>query len=128
MASLEDDPELPKLLLEIGYMAAGTGLFAQADTIFHGLAAHRPDSELPWVGVAVARMNAGQPDEATRILREEALKRVPGSDVAKSFLGLSLKLAGYNAESVRVLEEVVATGQETSAVAMARSLLHTTPD
>lgn len=119
--------ELPQLLMEIGYVATGAGLKPQAEAIFKGVAALRPQSEMPWIGLAVTQLNAGNPQAAQRLLREEALQRAPQSDTAKSFLGLALRQAGHNAESFALLREVADYGTDETARAMARGLLDQKP-
>ena len=105
-------------------MAAGAGMTAQATTIFNGLKAARPDSELPYIGLAVASMNAGQYDEALEFLTEKAMKLNPDSCLAAAFAGLALRLAGRSDEARRELEKVVSRcGQDEAAVNMAKALL-----
>jgi predicted Zn-dependent protease len=116
-------PELVRLLTEIGLMGAGHGCTADADAIFEALMAARPDSELPVVGAAMARLGAGQPEGAVQLLRDKALKINPASDDARSLLGLALRFAGRAAESQAVLRELAETGKDPKAVSLARSLL-----
>ena len=118
-------PELVRLLTEIGLMGAGHGCAAEADAIFAALMAARPDSELPVVGAAMARLGAGQPEGAVALLRDKALKINPASDDARSVLGLALRLAGRAAESQAVLRELAETGRDPKAVSLARTLLAT---
>jgi Flp pilus assembly protein TadD len=117
------DTDRVQLLMEIGYLAGGHGYPAESETIFEGIRAMRPQSELPVIGLAVAKMNAGHHQEAARILWEEALAINPESDLARSFLGLVLKLSGLQSESRTILEEVVAADRQPEAVNMAKSLL-----
>jgi Flp pilus assembly protein TadD len=123
MALLENDSQLPKLLMEIGYVATGAGFNREAVTIFEGVAALRPDSEMPWIGLAVVELNGGRPNEARRLLQNEALRRAPQNETAKSFLGLALKQAGHSAESFAILNEVADHGRDAAARAMASGLL-----
>lgn len=127
MRSLEEDTELPKLLMEIGYVATGSGRSREAETIFQGLCAWRPKSELPWIGLAIARLNRGKTDEARKILEDEALKRAPDSDLAKCFLGLTLRQAGHRAESFEMLRQVSEHGRDETARVMAENLLGANP-
>lgn len=120
---MEISTDLVKLLMEIGYVAVGSGLSAEAAAIFAGVEAARPESELPAIGLAVSQMNSGRADEAVRTLRDKALVRKPDSQIAKSFLGLALKLAGFQADSRALLSEVVQANAHAEAVAMAQSLL-----
>lgn len=115
--------ELVRTLMEVGYVAIGFGRFADAETIFAGVQAARPESELPAIGRAVVRLNSGRPQDAVRLLEGEALKRNPDSDLAKSFLGLALKQTGENSRSRQLLEDVARAGGQTEAVALSKSLL-----
>ena len=119
---MEIRTETLKRLMEIGYVAAGSGLYSDAETIFAGIQAVRPDSEMPQIGWAVVRMNAGLHDDATKILRN-VIDQKPESDLTKSFLGLALRLAGMSGQSESILQEVVDANRDETAVAMARSLL-----
>lgn len=95
----------------------------ESEEIFNAIHAIRPESELPLIGLAVTKMNKNQAGEAARVLWDKALKINPESDLAKSFLGLALKLSGMNNESRTVLEEVLQSGQDPQATDIAKSLL-----
>lgn len=120
---MEIETSTVQLLMEAGYLAGGYGFYKESEEIFEGIQAVRPDNELPLIGLAVTKMNAGNNEEAARILWEKALKINPESDLAKSFLGLALKLAGLKAESESVLKEVVDEGGNDPAVKLAQALL-----
>ena len=120
---MQVDTSTVRLLMEIGYIAAGYGLVKEAEAIFAAVKASRPDSELPLVGLAVTRLNAGQNDEAIRLLRDEALKINADSDIARAFLGLALKQAGLASESRAFLQTVVDNRRDMTAVALAEQLL-----
>ena len=93
-------------LMEVGLVAAGNGMFSDANAIFDAIEAVRPESEIPMVGRAAAKMMAGRHDEAIDLL-QGALKINPRSDFALSFLGLALSLAGMSDASHKALREVV---------------------
>ena len=114
---------LVRLMMEIGYLATGNGFSAEADLIFEGLRAVRPKSEIPIIGLAVTRMNAGRHLEAVSLLEEQALRLCPGSELAQGFLGLALRLAGHTGRSQSVLEDLAAKATNPCAGAMARALL-----
>ena len=103
-------------------MAAGTGRVADAQTIFAGVQAARPESELPLVGLAISEMNRGRHLEATKLL-QAAVQKNDESDLAMSFLGLALRFAGLNQASRDVSEQVVDANGNAEAVALARSIL-----
>lgn len=111
-----------QLLMEIGMVAAGNGLFADAEAIFNGVQAIRPESELPLVGRAIIRMQVKKYPEALFLLRE-AMEKNPESDLAMSFLGAALHLSGMNQASREVLGQVVDAGGNPQAVELAKSLL-----
>lgn len=121
---MEIQTEVIQLLMEAGYLAGGYGLYKESEDIFEGIRAIRPDSELPIIGLAVTKMNAGKNTESARMLWEQALKINPESDLAKSFLGLALKLSNLNSESETVLKEVIDTGKNEPAIKLAQALLN----
>jgi predicted Zn-dependent protease len=108
-------------LLEIGYVAAGNGYFAEAETIFRGVAAMRPGSSAPAIGRAVAALNRGMASEAVRLLETER-QRSPQDALVQAFLGLALRGAGRNAESTAALAALT-DSDEPAAAAMAKALL-----
>lgn len=116
-------PEMVRLLTELGFAAAGRGLFDEAETIFQGLAAVRPDSAFPYIGLALTRLNAGQPDEAARVLEQEGLARCPGDIEIRVFLGLALRLARRGSESDKLLRAVLDEAADHDAARLARALL-----
>lgn len=115
--------ELVQLLMEVGYVAAGNGFYKEAVVIFEGVRAIRPDSPFPEIGAAVLELNRRRANRAITILRDSALVKDPESDLAKSFLGLALRQAGYTQQSRNLLEEVVAANRDPVAVDMAAALL-----
>jgi predicted Zn-dependent protease len=108
--------------MEIGYLATGGGMSNEAATIFTALESVRPESELPLVGQAVTRLNAGRADEAIALLRK-ALEKNPDSEYAASFLGLALMQAGLSQAAANILKQVEAAGTDPHAKALAQSLL-----
>ena len=108
-------------LLEIGYVAAGNGYFAEAETIFRGLAAVRPESSAPAIGRAVSALNRGMAADAVGVLEAER-KRSPDDALVQAFLGLALQSAGRNAESTAALAALTETADPVAA-AMAKALL-----
>ena len=120
---MEIDAGSLQLLMEVGFLAGGYGYLGEAEIIFDGLKAVRPQNESPLIGLAFAKMNNNQMDEAIRILEEEALKVNPQSDLARSFLGLALKLSGRVEQCLPILREVVERNSDEAAVKVARGLL-----
>ncbi|NKI94064.1 tetratricopeptide repeat protein [Rhizobacter sp. SG703] len=98
-----------RLLADIGFLAAMAADPARADAIFSGLRVLAPTSACPYVGIAMTRIAMRRADEAVRLLRDEALAKVPDDDHdIRLFLGMSLLVAGKHDEARRVLERVVA--------------------
>ncbi len=109
-------------LMEIGLIAAGNGLLSDAECLFAGIEAVRPESELPLVGRAFVRMNAGRHLDAVNLL-QQAMEKNPDSDLALSFMGMALKLAGMNQASREAFEQVLGAKNSEEAVALAKSVL-----
>lgn len=119
---MEVSVEQVQRLMEIGCVAAGRGLFDQAESIFDGLQKIRPESELPKVGRAIGLMNHGKIGEAITQLKA-AVEQNPDSDLAMSFLGMALHLGGLEEASKEVLQQVIDANHDEAAVALAQSLL-----
>lgn len=118
------DTETVKVLMEAGYVAAGTGRFKEAWTIFAGVLAARPESKFPAIGMAVTLMNAGEHEDAVKLLKENISEDNSSGCLLKSFLGLALLLAGHSAEAGNTLNDVVqGCSDETEAFNMAKALL-----
>lgn len=115
--------ETVQRLMEVGYVATGYGFLRQAEAIFAGVQAVRSDSEMPAIGLAVAQLNAGLCEVAVKTLENDALGKNPDSELAQSFLGLALRMAGQNARSEQILKKLAESGKNQEAVAMAKSLL-----
>lgn len=119
---MEPSTESVQRLMEIGFIAAGNGLLADAEAIFQGVQAARPESELPLVGRAFIRMNARQHRDAALLL-QQAMEKNPDSDLAMSFLGAALQMSGMNQASRDVLQQVIAENGNEQAVELAKALL-----
>jgi predicted Zn-dependent protease len=120
---MEIEAKSLQLLMELGLLAGGYGYVREAETIFEGLKAVRPQSEYPLIGWAIVKMSNNQIDESTRVLEKEALKVNPGSDLARGYLGLALMLAGRAEQSIPILEEVVNNNKDEAAVNLAKGVL-----
>lgn len=112
-----------RILAEVGFLAAGRGDVAHADAIFQALRALRPGRAYPWLGLAVARLNAGRADEAVRLLEQGETSAVAERGLLAAWRGLALQLAGRSAESTRLLQACAQGGEGAEGVALARSLL-----
>lgn len=101
------DRDAMRLLAEIGFMGTVTGPVAAARSLFESLQILRPDSKLPWIGLALGELGAGRPEEAVRLLRDEALRLHPGDAESLTFLGMALQKAGRASEARKVLASVI---------------------
>lgn len=115
-----------RFLTEVGMLAASCGDVRHADTIFNALRRVRPDRAYPLVGLAVARLNAGRAAEAARLLEAADLADPQERAVAHAWRGLALQLAGFGAESRRVLADACALPGEGGA--LARQMLGLAPE
>ncbi|MDR1401757.1 MAG: hypothetical protein LBI81_02255 [Puniceicoccales bacterium] len=115
--------ELVQMLMEIGYVAIGRGLQSHAESIFAGVIAARPSSELPLIGLAVCKINFGDFLAASKILTDRALKINPDSGMAKCFLAIAIKTLGGGKESKELASQVAETCTDQAAVALAKSIL-----
>lgn len=112
-----------RLLTEVGYLAAGRGR-SEALTIMDGIKMLRPARNAAYIGIALTHMNAGHPDEAARILLEEALPAVTPqeADLVRAFRALALYLDGRPRECREELERIPADSADATAARMAESL------
>ncbi|CUI27988.1 hypothetical protein BI147_19090 [Achromobacter xylosoxidans] len=117
------DADDARILAEVGFLAAGRGDVAHADSIFLALRALRPGRAYPWLGLAVARLNADSADEAVRLLEQGEVSAPGERALLTAWRGLALQLAGRKAESTRLLRACAQGGEGDEGAALARSLL-----
>jgi lipopolysaccharide biosynthesis regulator YciM len=117
------DPDLLKLLMEVGFMATNGGRLKEATTIFKGVSCARPQSAYPRIGLGCVAMGYGQYAQAVEILREAPAQEAGERDLCQGFLGMALKLGGFHDECRRVLTRLQDEGQNEVAVRMADKLL-----
>jgi len=114
--------------MRIGYAAAWQGLPKEAVAIFDGVAAVRPESEVPMIGAAVVAMLSGHENVAIQTLRDGALELNPDSAQARAHLGVALRLQGVEDEGLTLLQEVASQTSDPDAATLARNVLAMTPD
>lgn len=93
------------LLMEAGYICLGMQRFKEAKEIFEGVAALKPESEIPLVALAGISFCRGKLKEAIQTY-QKALKMNPESLYAKAYLGEAFFFDGQKQEAVRLLKEV----------------------
>jgi hypothetical protein len=122
------ESELVRLLMRVGYTAAWNGLHKEAISIFDGVGAVRPESEIPVIGAAVVALLSGHYEVAVKTLREGALELNPESALARAHLGVALRLRGDEDEGLALLQEVTSQTADPDAAAMARNVLAMSSD
>lgn len=105
MASSPLDSPAIQQLAELGFLAAARREVRRAERIFGALEFARPQASFPYVGLAVAYLNAGCPEDALAAL-DRGLRLTEASQRGElhAFRGLALHAAGRNAESIQALE------------------------
>ncbi|PID49882.1 MAG: hypothetical protein CR991_04330 [Proteobacteria bacterium] len=98
--------EILQLLSEIGYMACFKGDSTRSQIIMEGVDAIASEQSSVKMGVAVAKMYAGDMDGAIDIFRNNVLAKEPNHMSAKCFLGIALTLKGEQEEAKALFEEV----------------------
>jgi hypothetical protein len=119
------DANAMRLLAEIGFIGTNSGQTAATRALFGALQTLRPDSNLPFIGRALAELAIELPQNAVRILRDEGLKQFPGDAEIMAFLGVALQDAGEGTEANKVLYAALAQqgGSEEPHFRMARKQL-----
>ena len=121
---MEIDSELVRLLMRVGYSAGWNGHFAQALTIFRGVSAVRPESEVPLIGAAVVGMLAKDYDLATKIL-DRAVENHPENDLVKAHQGCLLRLKGQEEEGQAILSSIAENSEDPNAKVLATQVKDT---
>ncbi|MDO1583179.1 tetratricopeptide repeat protein [Rhizobium oryzicola] len=115
-----DDTELlleredVKTLVELGFMAITAGMLGDAETIFQGITAARPDQEAGPLGLAMVRLAQDRPADAVALL-----KKLPPSEAVLTYLGLAQARHGDRAAAARCLHGVIASAPNSSFADMA---------
>lgn len=117
------ESNLLKLLMEMGFLATNFGRLREATTIFTGLTHARPQSVYPKIGLGCVAMGAGQYSQAVEILENAPSQDAGERDLCQGFLGMALKLGGFNDECRNVLTRLQSEGENQVAVRMAGKLL-----
>ncbi|WP_048439660.1 M48 family metallopeptidase [Caenimonas sp. SL110] len=119
------DRDAMRLVAEIGFIGTQTGQLAASRALFESLLLLRPDSNLPFIGLAMVELAAQRPEKAVVILRDQGLKQHPDDAELMAFLGLALQTAGEVSQAQKVLAAVVSQegGDAQPHVRMASKLL-----
>lgn len=111
-----------KVMLEAGYLYLSMKRFKEAQDIFEGVSALAPKSEVPVVGLGNVFFVQHKFKEAIKTY-EKALKIVPNSAFALSYLGESLIFEGESDRAREVLSEASQIDKEGKSGDFARALL-----
>ncbi|MDR2030408.1 MAG: hypothetical protein LBP65_03015 [Puniceicoccales bacterium] len=109
-------------LMQLGYVACGQGKPSMARKIFEGIAAVRPNSELPLIGLSMALINQGKLSDALELLVKKAMPLNPNSQIVKVMCVMIYRMTGAFAESELLIDEVVQDGTDPEATAFALQL------
>jgi Flp pilus assembly protein TadD len=97
--------------MELGLMSCGAGNTGAAESIFLGLRALRPTEAQCFIGLAMARIEAGAAQDAVSLLRGAAHLPFATNIEYKIFLAMSLMVAGRRNEAERELQQLLADSQ-----------------
>jgi predicted Zn-dependent protease len=111
-----------QLLMQLGYVACGQGKPSQAKTIFDGIAAVRPNSELPIIGLAMALINLGKLSSASGLLMEKARPINPKNRIIGVLMAMIFRMSGEFGASDELLDEVIGENDDPEAVEFAIQL------
>jgi Flp pilus assembly protein TadD len=114
-------PEVPRILLELGYWALRRGRIGEARSLLKGAAALRPEDPAPAMFLGMTSFADRRYDEAERAYRA-VLEQHPDDDLTRSFLAETLVAQKRWAEAKALLGAVVAANRHSAAVAFARTL------
>lgn len=108
------ETEQVRLMAELGFAALMQGHDREAERIFRGVQAARPEQDAGPVGLAMLALKRGQPDAAI-----DLLKGFKTDERALTFLGLAYFRKGDTERAVKILNTAV----ELGAIDLAHDLL-----
>ena len=103
---------LPKLLIMSGFIALSMNLIKTGEKIFKALKKYRPRTEYPLIGSAFVSICKGNYISAIDILRDEALKINPKSDLARAFLALAYTFSKKHEEMKQLTGEIIENNED----------------
>lgn len=118
------DDEMVDLLVELGLIASGYRMSAEATAIAAAVQAERPRSTRPHLIRAMTHLGTGNAAAAVKELHEQALAVDAEDPMVKAFLALALHVEGRGTERDRVAAEVLEQGSDKAAVALAQSVMN----
>lgn len=100
--------EAARLLASLGMLGLSRGAVEPAETVFKALSLARPEQEIGPIGEALAMLAQG--DARRAIVR---LRQAPPTDGASLFLALAYAQIGERDEAEDILENLVASDNDT---------------
>jgi len=107
-----------RALTDLGFIAVSHGFDDKAAAIFAGVRVARPTQEAGFIGGALVSLARGEIDAAVN-----ALRSLPPTDAARTFLAIALNRSGDRAAAREILTDVVKTAGGTPYATLARQLL-----
>jgi predicted Zn-dependent protease len=107
-----------RALADLGFIALFRGRIREAEALFKGLCAARPQDDAGPIGIALLLMRAGDVTGAIKLLKSR-----PRSDANQTILGMALLRLGERAEAEAILRDVAATASESAHASMAAMIL-----
>lgn len=115
--------EILQLLMEIGFLGADNYMPDVAEKLFIGIAAIRPKSELPLLGLGLCAMAKTNFPLAAYILGKKALPLNPKSSHVKNFLALALIRTGHVKNAAELANEVLKDSTDPKEKEFAENIL-----
>ena len=109
---MQASTELLRSMSEVGYLACFRGDIVRSQVIMEGVNAIGTEQNAIKMGVAIAKVYAGQYDQAIHLLRDQVLVTVPDHMSAKCFLGIALVYKGQKADARDLFEDVIKRGND----------------
>lgn len=123
-AALGIEKEILQLLMEIGFLGADNFMPDIAEKLFVGIAAVRPKSELPLLGLGLCAMAKTNFPLAAYILGKKALPLNPKSSHVKNFLALALIRTGHVKNASDLAKEVLNDSSDPKEKEFAQNILN----
>lgn len=121
------DKELLQTLYQIGISGIYQDCLGESETIFEGLRAVRPKSEVPLLGLALTRFAQVKVKDAIHILMDDALELNPDNYVIRAYLAMILKRTGMESQAKDLCDGIIEDNKDASAVEFAKIIMNDIP-
>lgn len=99
-----------QLAAQLGFVACRNKMYDEAQEIFEGLQAFRPEQECPVIGLASVAMATGKSEQALELLDNNLLDKDPESIQGRTYKAMAMMLSGNANGAKMLLSEVTANG------------------